>query len=295
MSWTDAFATRVAALAVDSLIQEASLTPKPGLVDGRGSGAHADLDLDLMHRSARSLFPAFKEMARSVAGEAPSQSVRERLAMIGRDGERAMFEATCGVNTHKGAIWALGLLVAGAVMCPFASDLRAIAGHAGRIARHPDRPMPTAATNGSRAGQRYGVSGARGEAQNGFPHVVEIGLPALREARSRGVAETFARLDALLAIMAELDDTCLLHRGGDLALDTAKQGAAAVLRLGGTTTALGMAALHRLDGELLSLNASPGGAGDLLAATLFLDSLINPSTETSVEFAQHGEFQPWKY
>lgn len=292
---TDVLVTRIAALAVDSLVWEANLTPKPGLVDGRGSGAHTDLTLDLMLRSAHALFPCFQEMARAAIGAEPCRHIRARLAAIGRDGERAMFAETGGVNTHKGAIWALGLLVVGGAMSTDPHDPMAIASIAQGIARHPDRRTPEAATNGSRVTQRYGVRGAKGEAEEGFPHVVRIGLPALRTARSHGVEESCARLDALLSIMTELDDTCLLHRGGIEALDAAKKGAADVLRRGGASTASGVDALRALDVELIKLNASPGGSGDLLAATLFLDSLTSPSTRTSVEMEQRGVSQPWKY
>lgn len=289
-----ALPTRIATLAVESLIAEASLTPKPGLVDSRGPGAHADLDIALMHRSARSLFPCFREMARAVTGMTPSRQVREKLAAIGRDGEVAMFAATGGVNTHKGGIWSLGLLTAGAVMSSRPGDAVEIASIAGSIARHSDSRMPSDATNGSRVVERYGVPGARGEAQDGFPHVVGVGLPALRQARSRGVGETFARLDALLSIMTKLDDTCLLHRGGPKALDTAKSGAAEILRLGGTSTQAGLDALDQLDIDLLELNASPGGSGDLFAATLFLDSLNQLSSGLPVDLDQNGDFSQWK-
>ena len=56
-------ADRLADLAVDALIDEADLSPKPALVDRRGNGAHTDLHLGLMHASALALWPAFKEMA----------------------------------------------------------------------------------------------------------------------------------------------------------------------------------------------------------------------------------------
>jgi len=125
--------------------------------------------------------------------------------------------------------------------------------------------------------RRYGVLGARGEASAGFPHVVNIGLPALRAARARGVGETCARLDALMAIMASLDDTCLLHRGGVTALHAAQGGARAVLAAGGSSTAAGRQALLRLDADLLGHRASPGGCADLLAACLFLDRAATPA------------------
>jgi triphosphoribosyl-dephospho-CoA synthase len=102
---------------------------------------------------------------------------------------------------------------------------------------------------------------------------MQIGLPALRSARARGAGEQCARLDALMAIMAHLDDTCLLHRGGWSAVAAAQRGARQVLAHGGAATAAGRRALLALDAELLRRQASPGGCADLLAACLFLDDL----------------------
>jgi triphosphoribosyl-dephospho-CoA synthase len=250
----------IATHAVDALIAEARLTPKPALVDERGSGAHRDLDLDTMLRSARALQPTFLAMARAAHGVRPSQTLREQLARIGREGEAAMMRATSGSNAHRGAIWIVGLLCAGAAMhAP--DDADAICASAAAIARYDDRYAPVSVTvsHGARVSERYRVAGARGEARDAFPHARLIGLPALD--------------DALIAIIASLDDTCLLHRGGMIALDAAQRGAKRVMNHGGVATQEGRAALVRLDADLLALNASPGGAADLLAATLFLDSL----------------------
>lgn len=286
-------ASPLAAHAVRALLDEANLTPKPALVDRRGSGAHADLTLALMLRSARALFPYFEAVALASDGAAAGQQLRERLGAIGRMGEHRMFSATGGINTHKGAIWSLGLLVAGAVISGKALDPLAIAAAAGAIARYPDSQVEQTATHGAQMQRLYGVHGARGEARHGFPHVVEIGLPALFDARSRGVRENCARLDTLMAIMAELDDTCLLHRGGLPALHTAQRGARRILDHGGTSTAHGFALLLQLDRELLRMNASPGGSADLLAATLFLDSLTRFSDRRCAQDFD-GDLEPWK-
>ena len=117
------------------------------------------------------------------------------------------------------------------------------------------------------------MAGARGEARNGFPHVVGVALPALRAAREAGGSERLARLDALVALIANVDDTCLLHRGGRAALRDAQTGARAVLDAGGSATAAGRRALRSLEAALLRHNAAPGGSADLLAAALFLDAL----------------------
>jgi triphosphoribosyl-dephospho-CoA synthase len=257
--------------AVNSLVAEALLTPKPALVDRRGSGAHRDLDLDRLLRSAAALRVGFLQMARCAHNGAPGPSLREELAAIGRHAEQAMLAATGGSNAHRGAIWVLGLLVAAKALNDPNASPADTAATAASIARLPDRFAPVVASNGSRVCDRYGVAGARGEACEGFPHVICVGLPALQGARSRGIAENWARLDALMAIMASLDDTCLLHRGGLPALQAAQNGARAVISCGGTSTAAGLSALLALDAELLGRNASPGGCADLLAACFFLD------------------------
>jgi triphosphoribosyl-dephospho-CoA synthase len=264
-------ALQLADLAIEVLITEAMLTPKPALVDQRGSGAHCDLDLARMRRSARSLHAAFLEMATVAAGGRPNQALREQLAQIGRDAERDMLAASAGSNTHRGAIWVIGLLLAARAIAGSSATPRRIARLAGNIARHEDRFAPRRDSHGLRACELYGVAGARGQARSGFPHVVDIGLPALWSARARGADENSAQLDALMAIMSSLDDTCLLYRGGLTALRAAQSGARAVLALGGCARAAGRSALLRLDGRLLTLHASPGGSADLLAACLFLD------------------------
>ncbi len=96
-------------------------------------------------------------------------------------------------------------------------------------------------------------------------------LPALARARARGDGETAARLDALVALIAVLDDTCVLSRAGQAGLDRLQAGARAVAAAGGTATLAGRRALRALDADALALGASPGGAADLLAAALFLD------------------------
>jgi len=271
-------AARLATLAVDALIEEAELTPKPALVDRRGPGAHTDLSLELMRRSARALRSSFELMALASFRQIPSQTLREDLGAIGRWAEQSMLLTTGGANTHRGAIWTLGLLVSAAAMGANSPDAMAYA--ARQLACLPDWSASRQQSNGSRVIQRYQVSGARGEAQAGFLHVITIGLPILHRSRQEASSETQARLNALLAIMASLDDTCLLHRGGFAALNAAQTGAAAALAAGGTATMQGWELLQQLDRDLLALNASPGGSADLLAATLLLDFIAgSPSTE----------------
>ncbi|MFI8395718.1 triphosphoribosyl-dephospho-CoA synthase MdcB [Pseudomonas sp. Choline-02u-1] len=262
-------ADRLADLAVDALIDEADLSPKPALVDRRGNGAHTDLHLGLMHASALALWPAFKEMAEAALniGEV-GLPLREAIGRIGREGEQAMLATTNGVNTHRGAIWALGLLVTAAALQP-----KSVALCAARLALLDDRYAPKPLSHGAQVAQRYGARGAREEAQLGFPSVLQRGLPQLHKSRASGHGEQNARLDALLAIMTELADTCVLYRAGEPGLQAMQSGAQAVLDAGGSASLSGRRRLHELDQQLIALNASPGGAADLLAATLLLDRI----------------------
>jgi triphosphoribosyl-dephospho-CoA synthase len=309
-------------LAKQALLAEAELTPKPGLVDRRGSGAHTDLSLAVMRRSAQAIEPFICRMASQSMNRQPSVRLRANLAATGRAAEYAMLRVTNGSNTHKGAIWTLGLLAAAAAAdrdeLPTTPSLRrdrvhdlvrscseggpqrsdggplirgrdaasrpnldpiSIARTAGLIASYEDPHQSGSLSHGQIVAQRFGVTGARGEAINGFPHIVELGLPMLRARRKANAPEPIARLDALLSIMAQLDDTCLLYRGGKVALEAANQGAAAVIDAGGAGSVRGQKCLFVLDKRLLDLGVSPGGSADLLAGTLFLDAIERQQTE----------------
>lgn len=267
----DELAMSLASHATQSLIDEARLSPKPGLVDSRGSGAHQDLTLELMERSAHSLTPTFQQLAIASWQRPVDIALRQEIGRIGRDGERSMMLATNGVNTHRGAIWALGLLVSAAAIQGAMGDLHATVTLAAQIAKLPDHASPKIFSKGLRATQRYRVPGAREEAQLGFPHVMTLALPQLWLSREQGASEQEARIDALMAIMTSLSDTCVLSRGGLSSLKAMQQGAAEVLTLGGYRMSKGRAALAMLETRMLADRVSPGGAADLLAAALFLD------------------------
>ncbi|AEU37750.1 triphosphoribosyl-dephospho-CoA synthase [Granulicella mallensis] len=278
-------------LARQALVAEAELTPKPGLVDRRGSGAHSDLSLDIMQRSARAIAPYFATMAAASCMAPMDRFLRAEVAAIGREAEAAMLRATGGSNAHKGAIWVLGLLVTAAAQSDSLHS-GVVAKDAAFLAQLPDSARPQLVSHGDLVRSRYGATGARGEAYAGFPHVVTVGLPALRGARARGLSETNSRLSSLLSIMASLEDTCVLYRGGDEGLQTVKRGAKEVLVSGGPGSAAGDEALRRLDRELFARNISPGGSADLLAATLFLDAvergLYDVERDTSLLEGSHG-------
>ncbi len=257
-------ADRIAGLAVTALHDEIELTPKPGLVDRRGTGAHHDMTAAMLHDSADALHAAFRECVYAARELPPGRELRARIGCIGRLGEQAMLTVTKGVNTHRGALWALGLLSASSGAG--AGSVPDVLATAARLARIPD-PAPQArrdTSHGAVVRRRFGATGALGQAQAGFPDVAHHGLPALRRGQP---------LDALVALMAHVDDTCLLYRGGAGGLADVQQAACAVLDAGGTTSVAGSRRFAELDRLCAVRRLSPGGAGDLLAATMFLDAL----------------------
>lgn len=255
----------VANKACEALINEVSLTPKPGLVDQIDSGSHDDLSIELMKKSADSLKDTFYNIAFISFGQKPSQRLREEIATIGRHGEERMYEATNGINTHKGAIWALGLLTSAFAIGKGKYSIKRIIRTAGQIARFPDEQFYSKkATNGMRVIQKYNVQGARGEAENDFPHLRDYAIPTYEKFLSLNHKKQDIYLFTLLSLIANLDDTCILHRGGLAALNKAQEEAKITLE------SQDLSRLKPMNELFIAMNISPGGSADLLAATILL-------------------------
>lgn len=269
----------LALAAVDALTGQLALAPKPGLPDPRDLDARATRKDQLALRwSAKALAPGLAAMAAAArrTGE-PTPALRTELGAIGRSTEHSVELAGGG---HRGALWALGLLVAAAALNPRAKALD-VAAAAKRIASHPDKRAPRRPSRGSSVSAKYGAAGARGEARAGFPHVRRA-LDALATARSNGAPEAEARLDALLTVMSTLQDTELLYTAGPHGLRHVQAGARGVLEAGGTSTEAGAAALAAFDDDLHARAWSPRGSAGLFAGALFLDSLpVNSLTRAA--------------
>ena len=272
----EAMASALAGKAVRALLDEARLTPKPGLVDRRGNGAHTDMNLALMEKSAQSVEPTFYRMALAGWMRKPDAALRRQIGAIGRQGEKEMMQATGGVNTHRGAIWSLGLMTTASAMHQGNVSAQDLVSSAAALARIEDTACPPVFSKGQYACHRYRVPGARGEAQMGFPHLMKA-LPYLRGLCGKAVSGQTTRqtvhINALMAIMADLPDTCVLSRGGEKALQAMHRGARKVLDEGGFGSPAGQYAYNQLEEDMMSMNVSPGGAADLLAAAFFLDSI----------------------
>lgn len=270
----------VSSAALCALLREVAVTPKPGLVDRRNNGAHRDMDFYTFLDSAAAIAPYFGRMA-AVGAErgADAKTLLASIRPIGIEAERAMNRATGGVNTHKGAIFSLGVLSAAAGLVLSQNGSRQaedLLGAAAKIAapaeKELERLLKAPATNGERLYRERGVTGIRGEAAAGFPEVRDQALPLMRRLRQEGTyGENEILLQVLLTLMASVTDTNLLSRGGAEGLAFAQREAGRILALGGALCEEGRAALGALDLVFIERNLSPGGCADLLAITVFLE------------------------
>jgi triphosphoribosyl-dephospho-CoA synthase len=268
----------VADSAKAGLLAELETWPKPGLVSHVDSGSHTDMEASTFKASAAAIAPFYDQL--TVAGAAGSGM--NTLREIGMEAERAMIAATGGVNTHRGAIFGLGLIcaAAGAVWSGTGrAGLQWRANVLGATVRQRWGPAImrgpiTLHSHGTTALRRFGAGGARAQAAAGFPHAIEVGLPALRLGRRLAPGDPeAARVQSFFAILASIEDTNLLYRGGAAGLRFAQQQAGGFLRQGGVEQAdwrERAAAVHR---AFIARRLSPGGCADLLAITLFLDAL----------------------
>lgn len=277
---TEHFARRdpvyIGALAREALLEEVAITPKPGLVDRANSGSHRDMDSRTFTASANALEPYFRECAAigmATAGLTPAETF-VRLQKAGLRAEEAMLRATGGVNTHKGAIYTLGLLCGGfgrlwsaeKPVPDIDSLLRACAGLARASLDQVDRKKAPE-TAGERLFRELGLPGIRGEAAAGLPAVAETALPVYRACLAEGRSPNDAGAISLLHLIARVEDTNLYHRGGPEGAAWAKQAATSLL------PRPAMAEIAGLDREFIQRNLSPGGCADLLAAAIFLHRL----------------------
>lgn len=270
----------VAAFAGQALLTEVMLTPKPGLVDQRNSGAHRDMDLQTFLDSARAItgwFPRFVRIGMSQGRTTPPHGLLPQLRSMGLLCERAMFQATHGVNTHKGAIFSLGLLCA-AAGCLLANghDLereeicaKVAAICIGLVNRELSSRNP-ANTAGERMFLQHGLAGARGEAASGYATVRSAALPVYDGLRLDGIGEELALSQALLHLLAVNGDTNLVSRGGIEGLHHVRRHAKDMLLAGGALAPGGLDGMAAFDDDLIARNLSPSGSADLLAVTWFL-------------------------
>lgn len=279
-------AQQLGALAIEAMLYEVTCTPAPGLVDRINSGAHIDMDFYSFMASSSSLATTMVKCAQAgVQHEDSLQSLLPVLRIVGVEGEQAMLAVTQGVNTQKGLVFLLGIMagVAGWLggqerLVTAETVLNSVAQMVTGIVKRELSSATAKSAQGLTAGEnlylKYGISGIRGELEEGLPAVSGKALPALRAALNKGLSVNDALVQTLLVLMTCVDDTTVMHRHDpDKMRVWVRQKAQAVLALGGMQTTEGRKSCEALDQEFISHNVSPGGVADLLAVTWFLHRL----------------------
>lgn len=251
----------VADLAERALRLELDTTPKPGLVDRRDNGAHKDMDYALMSKSISALRPYLTRLAVESANDIDPAKIKE----IGIEAEKAMLKATGGVNTHKGALFCIGLSVA--VASYLASTTGSVQAYSFKelVSRVASEIPSAEGTHGAEAKRSFKVRGALENARLAYPELFSDWLPYYR-----GLENDPHRCHkTLLHIMTTLDDTNILHRRGEEGLARAKSEAARLLE---DFSESGLSSLNK---DFIRENISPGGSADMLSLTIFINSIIN--------------------
>lgn len=251
----------IAHLATQALQAELDTTPKPGLVDKDNNGAHRDMDYALMQRSIDTLHPYFVKLA--LLGCADALPTHTSIRDIGIEAEKAMLSTTNGVNTHKGALFSMGLAVVAAAHEENTDSLQATIKTL--AASFPD----TNGTHGSKAKLlskgTTAIKGALDNAREGYEMLFAEWLPFYIERRKERDAYTLHK--TLLRIMCDLDDTNVIYRTDLATAEEVKQEARALL------DSFSKAALKDMDRHYTTRNISPGGAADMLSLTIFIGSI----------------------
>jgi triphosphoribosyl-dephospho-CoA synthase len=282
---------RVARCAVRALYAEVALEPKPGLVSFRDNGSHTDMTAVTFFRSLFALRHYFGHVFRAGSDGKPFTN----LQALGIAAEIRMLGATGGINTHRGAVFSLGLLCAAAgllvaqgkaftpinlraaLLGQWGTELRMRADAARRL-------VPV--SNGQRAAQRFQLRSANDEAAEGFPTLFEVALPALQEAIARGNPLRSAKVHCLFATMASLDDTNVAYRGGFDAIQFVKDSAERFIGSGSVAQADWVTKARHIHSEFVARRLSPGGAADITACACWINDMqnlvaANPSTATT--------------
>ncbi len=270
----------IGTIAVRALLEEVFTAPKPGLVDPVSSGAHKDMDINIFIISARAIAPYFFEMAKiGYHWDKELPELFRAIRPLGINAEKAMFNATKGVNTHKGLIFLIGILTASAGYCLrhyhgccpnqlFAASQMMVHSELTKELIMINSSIPK--TKGEVLYQMYGHKGIRGEVLSGFSSVHNISLPCMQDGMEKGYDWNQVKVQTLIELMAQIEDTNVLARHDYKTLQYVQMTAGYVIDMGGAYTSKGFKYINFLDQVFIEKNISSGGCADLLAVTIMV-------------------------
>ena len=278
--YIESICDEVSSLAVRSLLYEVSVTPKPGLVDLKNNGSHSDMDVLTFIDSSSSLYTYFKSITlKAFKYKGPPEKMLPEFRFLGQLAEARMLRATGGINTHKGAIFSLGLICMafGILKRDNAMvSIEKVLSTCGKITSGITNELDESKhdkSHGERAYKTHGIKGVRGEADAGFPSVVSIAVPVFNLYHEKGLNYNDTGVITLMHLISKVDDTNIVARSGAQILEDIHKELSAFLN-GSPAYKDIIKKAHELDDIFISENISPGGCADLLAMAFFLHFLL---------------------
>lgn len=268
-----------------ALLGEVYTTPKPGLVDLQDNGAHQDMDYRTFEKSTCAIVPYMGQMYEEGARWTKDPELLfAKIRSIGILAEQKMFDATEGVNTHKGILFTMGIVAAAAGFFYQKNGYYEMTGilETGQemCQKALERELlkirdEQAKTHGELLYKEYAERGIRGEVIDGFPVIRTTTYPMLKHFMKKEEQPNHAAIQTLFYAMVGLGDTNVLSRGGAEGLNWIRENATGILSLGGAFTKAGREGIQMMNRQCIEKNLSPGGAADMLALTIFLWELEN--------------------
>lgn len=272
----------IAEMAIKSILYEVTTSPKPGLVDRVNNGAHKDMDFYTFMASSAALSHGFYELAKTTSKfEGTPIELLDFIRPIGIEMELKMYAATSGVNTHKGIIFSLGLCVAAAVKVSAYENLSAsnVIAYVKKMTKDISMELKTAEstenTNGEKTFKTYGMKGIRGEAESGYPTVMNYGLDVLKNSYYNLDCKNDSFIQVLFSLMTTCEDSNIVSRHNPETLKKVQDIAKKFLNSGGMYQENAHEILKELDQKFMKSHVSPGGSADLLAVTIFFGLIEN--------------------
>jgi len=268
----------IAGYAIQAMLCEVAAFPSPGLVSPISKGAHTDMDHYSFIESTSILSKYMVLFAQEGFSIKTPKEICCAIRIIGIEAEKEMFKATNGVNTHKGIIFLLGIGCAAVAKVMFDKksfiDIKEIikqmtVGIVRDELSHMKKDKIT--SNGEKLFLKYNVEGIRGQVERGIPLVFDYSLRVYKENKDLKLNDRL--IHTLISIMQHCEDSNVLHRHSMDTLKEVKQKSVCIISLGGMTTQSGKDVIAELDKEFIKRNISPGGSADILAVTIFFNSV----------------------
>lgn len=281
-------AAMIGTLARKAMLDEVFTTPKPGLVDCYSNGAHTDMNLLTFQKSADAITPYLVQMCERAAWSAElNADTFAEIRKIGMEAETAMYQATGGVNTHKGMIFSMGILAAAAGYCMshgyqmtentlfFLEQKMVRSTLLKEMHTLKEIPEGTEKTNGEILYRKTGLQGIRGEAVSGYQSVRNYALPVFAQGMKQRKNYNSVKLQTLFTLMKWVQDSNIAARRGEAALELVHRYADTFLENGGAYEKDAVEQLKQMDAVFIRENISAGGCADLLAITIFVYDLLH--------------------